>query len=185
MELNDFFPIDSKLSIEENLSQQYCEINNGAIFNWNMGWYAKKILDTIIDGLKKYGIEYSINDVKSTKFVIFTKAYDFKELILKKEQHFIFFLDDKELEEHSYLKSFFYYNETIDYNLLAECFIENGVWSDIEKLPEYMKNLLKWFKENQQKYNLNPSYLFEAKDEESAKFVQKIFNKQIEKSSKK
>ncbi len=186
MILNDFFPVDSNLSIEENSAQTPAEINNGAIFSWKYGLYTKKVLEELKLALSKYGFEFSIDQLDSNaKHLIFTKSFpELFSLVLnkKEEQHIYLFLTEKEIEEHSYLKSFFFLNNNIDYNLLASCFIDNGTWSDVIDMHTKGFNKHLWssllrFKELQKEHNLNPSFLFEIKDEESAKFVwERVFN---------
>jgi hypothetical protein len=186
MELIDFFPIDGNLSMEDNLSQMPAEINNGAIFSWKYGLYTKKVLEEIKLALQKYGFDYEIDNPESKKtYLIFTKAFpELFELVLNKneDQHIYLFLTEKELEDNSNLKSFFYFNEKIDYNLLASCFLEDGTWSQIIDLHEkgfkdYLWGSLVKFKQLQKERDLNPSFLFEIKDEESAKFVWKrVYN---------
>ena len=180
MELNDFFPIDSNLTIEENLVNMPAEINNGAIFSWKYGLYTKKLLEEMKSSLSKYGFDFEINNLQSkAKFLIFTKAFpELFDLTLNKEedQHLYLFLTEKEIEDNSYLKDFFYLNGEIDYNLLASCFLENGAWSEVVELHKkgcknYLWGSLVKFRELQKQHHLNPSFLFDIKDEESARFV--------------
>ena len=186
MEFNDFFPIDDRISIEENLAQMPAEVNNGAIFSWKYGLYTKKVLEEIKDCLIKYGFDFSVDDINSkAKYLIFTRTFpELFDIILNKddEQHFYLFLTEKELEDHSYLKSFFYLNEEINYKLLASCFIEDGTWGDVVEnhkkgFKDYLWGSLVKFRELQQEHNLNPSFLFEIKDAESADFVwRRVYN---------
>ncbi len=181
MELNDFFPVDANLSMVENLSQLPAELNNGSIFSWKYGLYTKKILEELKSSLNQYGFDHEINNVKSpAKHLIFTKAFpELFDLVLnkKEDQHIYLFLTEKEIEENSFLKGFFYLNEEINYTLLASCFIEDGTWSDVEKWEHPIGKSLVKFKELQKKHKLNPSFLFEIKDEDSAEFVwRRVFN---------